>query len=447
MFSKILGQKGVDDSVKTTFSKNSISKNYNTREAIPSTHKSMHSIMKSHNRSTIVPFGKTVEGTISPPRVQFGKLTVREFVSDIGGSVSSSGLSVGLGTTVKHVEELSIDEYERKERGQTGRSLTPLEFWLPPTARLRRLQLAGVQKDVITLETRHEEILRQHRAAAMVDNSSVKLLETDPSNYANVLANIRKSQLIQQQRLMLMASTPPPIATSLHEAETKYRHRHLPHLRQRQGTPLGRRRSRREQSPGISTSPYTVNNFFQFKQHKKNHKQSEQSSSANKKNHQLTSVHQRYDTLSNARNMLKKLNVGGQASLQRKGGDSVAPRYPIQTRAKHNNTQYRPQTALGRIEVHQHNKGHNSGKISAGSNRSDRPTSSYTCRRGLGGWGSTGRGAVSFGQVAKGITPQRYGGRKKLKKKINNDHGFNRFWKINSEHAGNDKQCSGDILQ
>lgn len=308
------------------------------------------------------------------------------------------------------------------------------------------MQLAGVQKDIINLETRHEEILRQHRAAAMVDNSSVKLLETDPSNYANVLANIRKSQLIQQQRLMLMVSTPPSIAASFHEAETKHRHRHLPHLRQRQGTPLGRRRPRREQSSGISTSPYTVNNFLQSKQHKKSHKQTEQSSNAYKKSHQLTSVHQRYDAVSNARNILKKLNVGGQASLQRKGGESVTPRYPIQTRTK-NNTQYRPQTALGRIEVHQHSKGNNSGKASAGSNRSERPTSSYTCRRGLGGWGSTGRGAVSFGEVAKGITPQRYGGRRKLKKKINNDHGFNRFWKINSENTGNGKQCSGGMIQ
>ena len=53
------------------------------------------------------------------------------------------------------------------------------------------------------MEGRQEEVLRRHRAAAMMDNVSIRLMESDPENYSCTLATLRKAQLLQQQRIMI----------------------------------------------------------------------------------------------------------------------------------------------------------------------------------------------------------------------------------------------------
>ena len=176
--------------------------------------------------------------------VKFGNITVREFSSEIGGSVASAGPSVGLGRVLKREEEIGIDAYEQNERGGR-RALTPLEFWLPPAVRLQRLQTAGIKKNVIDLEGRQEEILRRHRAAAMMDNVSIRLMESDPENYSCTLATLRKAQLLQQQRIM-MANAAAQRNNNVIPRNFQLNHqqqRNLPQLR-RQGTPLVRRRPR-----------------------------------------------------------------------------------------------------------------------------------------------------------------------------------------------------------
>ena len=460
MFSKMLGRKGEGDLVGYVATTGSLVSTNKFVLTTSSTYHGESGIMKASGiiqkvgASTKGPFRHVVRRG-----VKFGTVTVREFASDIGGSVSSAGPSIGLGTSLKNVEELEIEEYERKERGKHGRSLTPLEFWLPPSVRLRRLQLAGIQKAVIDLEERQEEMLRRYRAAAMLDNTSIKLLELDAENYSNVLANIRKAQMLQQQRLMIMGSSQRPgIISSSQQCRSQFshtqhlRHRSLPQLRQRQGTPLPRSRLRREQRGSTSnstSSPYIFNSTR--KKHQEDCMKQRPSRSQLKHQNQSNSPLQNapqhqgvsadiFEKLSGNIGISDKTLLNGNRYHQRQGT-------PVSSQRQASSSLFRPRTALGRLEVRQNGKKLSAPFVEGTSNSSSRrPMSSSTNRRGVG-WGSNGIATVGGSwRLSKGIATRRVSGRKKMKKsESGGDVKLSRFRKVteqNIKHRNDRKKDS-----
>ena len=116
------------------------------------------------------------------------------------------------------------------------------------------------------MEGRQEEVLRRHRAAAMMDNLSIRLMEADPENYSCTLATLRKAQLLQQQRIM-MANAAAQRSSNVvpRNFQLNQQQRQIPQYR-RQGTPLVRRRPRnrvQQQQNRNNTnggvSPYAIN--------------------------------------------------------------------------------------------------------------------------------------------------------------------------------------------
>eukprot|EP00944_MAST-04C_sp_MAST-4C-sp1_P011259 g11259.t1 len=388
------------------------------------------------------------------PNVRFGNIIVREFSSGIGGSVASAGPSVGLGQVLKREEEIGIDAYEKNEHGGR-RALTPLEFWLPPAVRLQRLQSAGVKKNVIDMEGRQEEVLRRHRAAAMMDNLSIRLMEADPENYSCTLATLRKAQLLQQQRIMMANAAAQRSSNVIpRNFQLNQHQRQIPQYR-RQGTPLVRRRPRnrvQQQQNRNNTnggvSPYAINQSN--RQQQQNHDYAGQLEQQQQQQLQMSQMGraQRIGGLSNSYQQNAQ-QQNGSGSMQ----GSASAQSLSQARSKNNGkwgsqyqspSKYRPRTALGRLEISKNASMRRSGLQSAGSsrirntnsNRSQsnlrRPMSSG--RRSMNSWslsGSRDRGfghSGSGGRIARGIASRR--GRKKKKK------SDSLLWKLNGKKAG-----------